>query len=262
MAVRPYFNKSIADLEALHEAAPEDQRLGNELLNELRHRTTSRALALVDRLERSIRPLKNFHVGFPLLVHRRCQEPMFGISNRIAYDGQMVQAVAHSGPGAIEQSIGGSVWLDIDGNATSKWCAVEGEVVVRLLSQLASSGLRQPDVYIITPFRIVAQEMRRRLESESRLFETFEVDAEEWIKNRVGTIHTFQGKEAEAVIAVLGAPMAAQQGARRWASSTPNILNVMVSRAKQNLYVVGSRAAWGSIGHCRTLASTLPIRKA
>jgi hypothetical protein len=201
-------------------------------------------------------------VGFPLLVHRRCQEPMFGISNRIAYDGQMVQAVAHSGPGAIEQSIGGSVWLDIDGNATSKWCAVEGEVVVRLLSQLASSGLRQPDVYIITPFRIVAQEMRRRLESESRLFETFEVDAEEWIKNRVGTIHTFQGKEAEAVIAVLGAPMAAQQGARRWASSTPNILNVMVSRAKQNLYVVGSRAAWGSIGHCRTLASTLPIRKA
>ena len=29
-------------------------------------------------------------VGIPLLVHRRCQEPMFGISNRIAYDGQMV----------------------------------------------------------------------------------------------------------------------------------------------------------------------------
>lgn len=31
-------------------------------------------------------------VGIPLLVHRRCQEPMFGILNRIAYDGQMVHA--------------------------------------------------------------------------------------------------------------------------------------------------------------------------
>jgi hypothetical protein len=26
-------------------------------------------------------------VGIPLFVHRRCQEPMFGISNRIAYGG-------------------------------------------------------------------------------------------------------------------------------------------------------------------------------
>ncbi|WP_213806344.1 AAA domain-containing protein [Granulicella sp. dw_53] len=32
-------------------------------------------------------------VGLPLLVHRRCQDPMFSISNRIAYAGQMVQVV-------------------------------------------------------------------------------------------------------------------------------------------------------------------------
>lgn len=47
------------------------------------------------------------------------------------------------------------------------------------------------------------------------MFARFGVDAEEWLKERVGTIHTFQVKEAEAVIAVLSAPMARQQGARR-----------------------------------------------
>jgi hypothetical protein len=30
-------------------------------------------------------------VGVPLLVHRRCAQPMFGISNAVAYAGKMVQ---------------------------------------------------------------------------------------------------------------------------------------------------------------------------
>jgi hypothetical protein len=40
-----------------------------------------------------------------------------------------------------------------------------------------------------------------------------------------------------------------------WAAGTPNILNVAVSRAKQNLYVVGSYGAWSGVGHARELAS-------
>ncbi len=38
-------------------------------------------------------------LGMPLLVHRRCQEPMFGISNGVAYDGQMVFASGSPPPG-------------------------------------------------------------------------------------------------------------------------------------------------------------------
>jgi superfamily I DNA and/or RNA helicase len=200
-------------------------------------------------------------VGLPLLVHRRCQEPMFGISNSIAYDGQMVFASGTAPGGQIGKALGPSAWIDVDGTASTKWCAGEGAVVVRLLERLAAAGVRQPDLYVITPFRIVMQEMRRLLESRQDLFDQFEVEAGDWIQNRVGTIHTFQGKEAEAVITVLCAPMANQQGARRWAASTPNILNVMVSRAKQQVYVVGSRAAWGSVGHARALASALPTQR-
>jgi hypothetical protein len=199
-------------------------------------------------------------VGIPLLVHRRCQEPMFGMSNQIAYDGQMVHAAGSAAVGPIAQALGTSCGFNVDGDADSKWCPDDGELVVMLLKKLASSGVRKPSLYIITPFRIVATEMRRRLEEESELFIQLGVtDLREWLGDRVGTIHTFQGKEAEAVIAVLGAPKAAQQGARRWAAGTPNILNVMVSRAKNSLYVVGSRAAWGAVGYATEIAGRLPV---
>jgi hypothetical protein len=196
-------------------------------------------------------------VGIPLLVHRRCQEPMFGISNCIAYDGQMVHAAGDFQLGPVAKALGCSRWIDINAAAESKWCPAEGDAVVQLLSTLAAAGIKDPDVYVITPFRIVAQELQRRIEAEQGLLDRLGVDSDDWLRNRVGTIHTFQGKEAEAVIAVLGAPMATQQGARRWAASTPNIFNVMVSRAKQTLYVVGSRAAWSTVGHGKAVAGRI-----
>lgn len=194
-------------------------------------------------------------VGVPLLVHRRCQEPMFGISNRAAYDGQMVHAVGARQPGLIGTSLGPSCWIDIDGDATSKWCPAEGEAVISLLKRIADADIRAPDLFIITPFRIVAQELRRRLEAEPGLFVAFGVDSREWLRDRVGTIHTVQGREADNVILVLGAPAAAHGGARSWAAGTPNIVNVAVSRAKQNLYVVGSYGAWSAVGYAGELAA-------
>ena len=167
-------------------------------------------------------------VGVPLLVHRRCQEPMFSVSNKIAYDGQMVHAPGPLDAGAIGAVLGPSRWFGIDGEADSKWCPAEGELVVTLLKKIASTGVTDPDLFIITPFRIVAQELRRRLERESRLLSALRVDAREWANNRVGTIHTVQGREADTVILVLGAPKTSQNEARAWAAGTPHILNVAV----------------------------------
>ncbi|BEN47711.1 DEAD/DEAH box helicase [Serratia ureilytica] len=187
-------------------------------------------------------------VGLPLLVHRRCQNPMFDVSNSIAYAKQMVHAVGPKRPGSIGSALGRSRWVDINGDAETKWCPDEGEAVVRLLKELAASGITNPDVFIITPFKIVEQNMRRRLDSETDLLRAFGVKLDEWCRDRVGTIHTFQGREADTVILLLGAPKASQQRARQWAASPPNIINVAVSRAKQNLYVVGSAAAWAGAG--------------
>jgi hypothetical protein len=45
-------------------------------------------------------------VGVPLLVHRRCQEPMFSVSNRIAYDSQMVHATGPRETSAVSAILG------------------------------------------------------------------------------------------------------------------------------------------------------------
>ncbi|HTD14435.1 MAG TPA: AAA domain-containing protein, partial [Chthoniobacterales bacterium] len=167
----------------------------------------------------------------------------------------MVHAPVPGNAGTISAALGSSAWLDIDGEADSKWCPAEGELVVDLFRKIAAAGTTEPDLFLITPFRIVAHELRRRLEREVALFTSLKVDIREWVKDRIGTIHTVQGKEADSVILVLGAPKASQSGARSWAAGTPNILNVAVSRAKQNLYVVGSYGAWSGVGHARELAS-------
>jgi len=186
---------------------------------------------------------------------------MFSISNAIAYDGQMVHAAGPDKAGQVATILGASAWFDVNSNATSKWSPEEGRVVMRLLRQLARTGIQNPDVYVISPFRVVAHEMRQLLRTEPELFKAYGVDERKWLDEHVGTIHTFQGKEAEAVIAVLGAPMNTQIGARRWASSTPNILNVMVSRAKSRLYVVGSHTTWSSVGHFAELARRVHMGK-
>jgi superfamily I DNA and/or RNA helicase len=146
-------------------------------------------------------------------------------------------------------------YLLVPDEASSKYCAEEGEKVIALLRDLAAANLLQPDIFIITPFRIVAQELRRRIEAEPALLAQFGVEAWRWVQDRVGTIHTVQGREAEAVIVVLGAPAASQGGARRWAGATSNIFNVAVSRAKQRLYVIVSRGAWSGTGHAKALSA-------
>jgi len=187
-------------------------------------------------------------VGLPLLVHRRCQNPMFTVSNAIAYADQMVHAVGPRRPGPIGEVLGKSRWIDVSGSAETKWCPAEGDTVVSMLKALAATGVQAPDIFVITPFKVIEQEMRRRLGREPELLRSLGVNADDWVKDRVGTIHTFQGREADTVILLLGAPKASQHRARQWAASPPNIINVAVSRAKQNLYVVGSAVAWSAAG--------------
>jgi hypothetical protein len=189
-------------------------------------------------------------VGVPLLVHRRCSEPMFSVSNTIAYSGLMVSAKSPNAS-EIRAVLGPSRWIDVVGSGEDKWCREEGAEVLHLLRQLAQAGATS-DLYVITPFVIVADRLRQ-LVRESGVLRGWVEDDWRWTHERIGTVHTAQGREAEAVIIVLGAPDAAQTGARAWAGARPNLLNVAVTRAKEVIYVVGNRQLWREAGLFREL---------
>ena len=195
-------------------------------------------------------------VGVPLLVHRRCSVPMFSISNAIAYSGMMVSAKSPE-LSAIRDVLGPSKWIHVEGSGEDKWCREEGDEVLRLLRQMAQARVK-PDLYIITPFVIVADRLRQTMPESGVLKGWADEDDWQWTNERIGTVHTVQGREAEAVILVLGAPYPAQTGARGWAGGRPNLLNVAVTRAKEVIYVVGNRQLWREAGLFRELDKRLP----
>jgi hypothetical protein len=189
--------------------------------------------------------------GLPLRAHRRCTEPMFSVSNHIAYDGQMVQA--NREPANIRSCLGQSRWFDVQATASN------GQVVQAELDELRNllkklqqdwpivSKDKRASIYIIAPFRRVAAECRRLVAS---LGLGDDIQA--------GTVHTFQGKEADVVFIVLGsAPGSAGAGSRNWASEKPNILNVALTRAKLLIYVIGNLDDWKTCRGFDQLADTL-----
>ena len=191
---------------------------------------------------------RSIWVGSPLRVHRRCEEPMFSISNSIAYGGLMVQATPPE-KSAIGQILGDSRWINIESAYSGKWSQAEGDTVIRMLAHLLSTNAA-PDIFIISPFRQVANNMYRL--ARDRLRPNWS-----WFRNRIGTVHTFQGKEAEAVVLLLGAGNNSSMGARRWAGKKVNLLNVAVTRAKRRLYVVGNQAAWEAIPYFDELEAAM-----
>jgi hypothetical protein len=184
-------------------------------------------------------------VGAPLLVHRRCNSPMFDIANEIAYSNLMVQAKTQSENCPI---LGISSWIDISSEPSDdKWSPEEGRALVAMLWKLRK-GNQKPDIYVITPFKVVQYNLRKAV-TQSGVLNGWVSNADKWAKERIGTVHTVQGREANTVFFVLGAPSVSQAGARNWAGGEPNLLNVAVTRAKTNLYVIGDRSKWRNAGY-------------
>ncbi|MDX5933011.1 AAA domain-containing protein [Acidiphilium acidophilum] len=117
------------------------------------------------------------------------------------------------------------------------------------MAELCNCLRNPPDLYVISPFRMPAVRLRSLLlQTRDILPDRPARDREAWVESRVGTVHTFQGKEAEAVILMLGAGRGAKAGSRSWAGGTPNLLNVAASRARRRLYIVGNRQEWQGAG--------------
>ncbi len=108
---------------------------------------------------------------------------------------------------------------------------------------LKQDGVQDKDISVITPFKTVQQNLKRMLSD----------------KMVSGTIHTMQGKEASVVIMVLGGN-SESPGARNWAVSEPNLLNVAATRAKRRFYVIGDRNDWKNRALFCDVMNLLPLQ--
>lgn len=202
-------------------------------------------------------------VGAPLRVHRRCENPMFAISNKIAYDNRMIygKSGVHK-PAKIEQILGQSTWFDIESEATkdSHFVKKEAELLMKMLQKICKSDEfknKLPSVYIISPFRSVAHETMKFLNKTKKTWAPAGVSESDiiiWLNRSIGTIHAFQGKEADTVFLILGGNIS-KPGAIVWVCEEPNILNVATTRAKNSFYIIGNSKIWnkGVFGLLRTL---------
>jgi len=221
-------------------------------------------------------------VGLPLLIHRRCLEPMFSIANEIAYANRMINANGDKPKGI------GSLMIDTSNvpinqdKVTGYKNTFEAHLAIQLMEYLSHHDIYiEEEVFVITPFKEMERELKRlwsdfadtsknrdwmkRLltQSDRERFEMLETemkhkDATKMLKDfassHIGTVHTFQGKEATTVIICLAATNKAKKGGGiTWVNKTPNLLNVAVTRAKKYVHVVGNRSDWLSGKYSKTV---------
>lgn len=196
---------------------------------------------LADRMMPYQADYKNQKVGFPLLVHRRCQDPMFSICNALAYDNRMIYATSQNIQGEIS-ALGPSHWIDIQDKNARKGVYESDAEFFALLEKINQINLLNPNAlqtyFIITFYKNYSDFLKKNIQ--------YHLGSSLWdfCKNNVGTIHSFQGKENNNVFFMLGAQHEQDYGARNIMVEKPNVLNVGISRARNNIYIIGNKNLW------------------
>jgi hypothetical protein len=185
--------------------------------------------------------------GFPLRTHLRCDNPMFNIANKIAYGNQMVKGLKDK---PFDCVLGNSCWFNVEGRELIGKHGLREELDVLMLKlQLLFASGYDKDVYVISPFvtvKFACEDMIKNIRITG-------------VKSHVkcGTIHTFQGQEAEIVFLLLGSNPA-KDGAREWVTESPNMINVALTRAKKRFYMIGNKKLWGRKKYINQFGDLLP----
>jgi superfamily I DNA and/or RNA helicase len=197
-------------------------------------------------------------VGVPLNIHRRCNNPMFDIANKIAYESRMIKGqndkwgVKDFIPDYIKDNPQ-SLWIDVNSENSEKKEQVvldEMRALRKMLKDIENKlnehnqdiqkFVKDKNLFIITPFKSIKAHLEKEFKnSRSKLEKTL---ADTNLGKFVGTIHTFQGKEAKIVIVVLGGK---EEKSINWVASKPNMLNVALTRTKEYCFMIGDKSVWG-----------------
>ena len=229
------------------------ERIGGEGIGKYRSKELS-VQSLADAQNPFAGIIKNLDgseswVGCPLVIHRRCKDPMFTVANELSYGGFMINKTMN--PKDPIEPCKESCWITYDasniGSSTGKdrYIQIQGQIAFELIQKLRARNTKFKDIFIITPFTTVAYGFKKYMESISDdiVNWTDKDNKSGWLKDNIGTVHTFQGKEAKVVIYMLGCQSdGSANGAIKWVNA--NNVNVAFTRAKEYVYVIGDATKW------------------
>ena len=183
--------------------------------------------------------------GSPLRVHRRCVDPMLSIANEIAYNGMMYNSTLVDSSQLFMQN----GFMQVEGKVNGRhYVSEQGSLIRQMIIEEIHHIQDLPDLFVISPFSeipfILKKELRQPIKQVLAAYKSIEDnELRKWLDAHIGTVHTFQGKQATGVILCLGLDERSK-GAASWASSKPNLLNVALTRSKQRFVAVGDGNIW------------------
>ena len=245
------------------------ERIGGEGIGKYRSKELS-VQSLADAQNPFAGIIKNLDgseswVGCPLVIHRRCKDPMFTVANELSYGGFMINKTIDSDdPIDLCKE---SCWITYDASnieystGKDRYIQVQGQIAFELIQKLRARNAEFKDIFIITPFTSVAHGFKTYMQSISDdiVNWTDKDNKSGWLKDNIGTVHTFQGKEAKVVIYMLGCQSdGTANGAIKWVNA--NNVNVAFTRAKEYIYVIGDATKWAELNKNLAFAQRyLPI---
>ena len=232
------------------------ERIGGEGIGKYRSKELS-VQSLADAQNPFAGIIKNLDgseswVGCPLVIHRRCKDPMFTVANELSYGGFMINKTIDSDDPI--DPCKESCWITYDvsniesSTGKDRYIQVQGQIAFELIQKLRARNAEFKDIFIITPFTSVAHGFKTYMQSISDdiVNWTDKDNKSGWLKDNIGTVHTFQGKEAKVVIYMLGCQSdGSANGAIKWVNA--NNVNVAFTRAKEYIYVIGDAEKWAEL---------------
>jgi len=160
--------------------------------------------------------------------HYRCAPHLIAFSAHRFYADRIAVATHHPGNEAADV-------IDVvrvpDASTEAGVNRAEVEAAVAVVRRLAAGG--EAGIGVITPFRAQAAAL------EAALVDAFPVTEIARLGLRVGTVHSFQGSEAETVVLSLALSDPVPAGRLRFLTD-PHLFNVMVTRARRRMVVLTS----------------------
>jgi len=178
--------------------------------------------------------------------HFRCHPTIAEISNRMFYGGQLTVLTDVSRLQRVDEKP--ATWQPVLGvprqPPSGSWCnEAEAQHVAQVVQQLLARLPPEATVGVVTPYRAQQELISKLCEATNA---------------RVGTVHTFQGGECDAmVLSIVGGRDMPDSGLR-WLQRQANLWNVAITRARSHLIVVGDLDFWrgrpGVVGERADLA--------